>query len=76
MTMFSDDTHNPPPTSPLPQYCTNVREFLEAVIEPKDFHGTKVNIVILALRLLLYFLGKGKGHPCTGTETLHRPYGP
>jgi len=20
--------------------------------------------------------GKGKGHPCTGTETLYRPYGP
>jgi hypothetical protein len=21
-------------------------------------------------------LGKGKGHPCTGTEALYRPYGP
>jgi len=20
--------------------------------------------------------GKGKGHPCTGTEVLYRPYGP
>ena len=20
--------------------------------------------------------GKGKGHPCTGTEALYRPYGP
>jgi len=20
--------------------------------------------------------GKGNGHPCTGTETLYRPYGP
>jgi hypothetical protein len=20
--------------------------------------------------------GKGKGHPCTGTEDLYRPYGP
>ena len=20
--------------------------------------------------------GKGKGHPCVGTEVLHRPYGP
>jgi len=20
--------------------------------------------------------GKDKGHPCTGTEALHRPYGP
>jgi len=32
---------------------------------------------------LLYFidrniitLNKGKGHPCTGTEALYRPYGP
>ena len=21
-------------------------------------------------------VGKGKGHPCTGTEALYRPYGP
>jgi len=21
-------------------------------------------------------IGKGKGHPCTGTEALYRPYGP
>jgi len=24
----------------------------------------------------LFSKGKGKGHPCTGTEALYRPYGP
>jgi len=23
-----------------------------------------------------YIKGKGKGHPCTGTEALYRPYNP
>jgi hypothetical protein len=58
MTMISDYIHNPQPPDSLPQYCTNIGKFLEAVIEPKDFHGTKVNVVKLAVRLLLYSLGK------------------
>jgi len=26
--------------------------------------------------LILLTTGKGKVHPCTGTEALYRPYGP
>jgi hypothetical protein len=26
--------------------------------------------------MALWGLGKGKVHPCTGTEALYRPYGP
>jgi hypothetical protein len=28
------------------------------------------------LRILQGYINKGKGHPCTGTEALYRPYGP
>ena len=28
------------------------------------------------LDLLVKYIKKGKGHPCTGTEALYRPYGP
>jgi len=34
--------------------------------EYKEMHGC----------LLTDSKGKGKGHPCTGTEALYRPYGP
>jgi hypothetical protein len=27
-------------------------------------------------KITLLCKGKGKGHPCTGTEALYRPYGP
>jgi len=29
-----------------------------------------------ALKTARLLNGKGKGHPCTGTEALYRPYGP
>jgi len=31
---------------------------------------------IFQVVFLAYSKGKGKGHPCTDTETLYRPYGP
>jgi hypothetical protein len=37
--------------------------------------GVKKNTdYIQAVSLTL--VGKGKGHPCTGTDPLYRPYGP
>ena len=30
----------------------------------------------LFLKFILVKKGKGKVHPCTGTEALYRPYGP
>jgi hypothetical protein len=34
------------------------------------------SIVIHQLELTVTAVGKGKVHPCTGTEALYRPYGP
>jgi len=39
------------------------------------FLGSYIPLSILSLRKL-NIKGKGKGHPCTGTETVYRPYGP
>jgi len=33
----------------------------------------KRNFIFISKQI---FYGKGKGHPCTGTEALYRPYGP
>ena len=33
-------------------------------------------VLIVSIRLLFEKSHKGKGHPCTGTEALYRPYGP
>ena len=35
-------------------------------------HAVKVNCILFSKGQL----GKGKVHPCTGTEALYRPYGP
>jgi hypothetical protein len=32
------------------------------------------NLLCTVIQFLTYI--KGKGHPCTGTEALYRPYGP
>ena len=41
---------------------------------------TKVKIqgvrIVTRIKFNAELKGKGKGHPCTGTEALYRPYGP
>jgi hypothetical protein len=39
--------------------------------------GKQISYVKLYVTILVKHKGKkGKGHPCTGTEALYRPYGP
>jgi len=39
------------------------------------FKKKKTSLAVI-LKVTLIGVSKGKGHPCTGTEALYRPYGP
>ena len=47
----------------------------ETVFERSQTHCTW-KIRQSTQRMQHFLKGKGKGHPCTGTEALYRPYGP
>ena len=55
--------------------CTNSNQQAAPItVHKSTYHKSHVNKFMTVL--LHTVKCKGKGHPCTGTEVLYRPYGP